>query len=166
MIPLPDSVRTAFEEEGWAPDRCVPVSESVPTGHPAASILATFGGLKVGPLGSKPERPLFQLEFIGADWNGSNPPVIRTWSGLLDTQLVLLAGIQAWHAALYIDDSGRCFGHSDIIDVLWFLGDSFTEAVERHLQHREGRPMLRPDQTSIRWYMETVTRNDPRVYRY
>lgn len=49
MIELPESVRPRFVAAGWFPARQVAVSTAVPADHPAATILAAFGGLTVTP---------------------------------------------------------------------------------------------------------------------
>ena len=54
MVELPESIRPLFLAAGWQPGRRVAVSPAVPTDHPAAAILATFGGLTVSrPAGAE-----------------------------------------------------------------------------------------------------------------
>lgn len=49
MIEPPSSVRPLFVAAGWHPGRRVEVPPAVPSDHPAAHVLAAFGGLKVSP---------------------------------------------------------------------------------------------------------------------
>lgn len=51
MIQIPEALKGAFRAAAWHEDRRVAVSPDVPAGHPAATILATLGGLNVGPCG-------------------------------------------------------------------------------------------------------------------
>src|SRR5262245_55711359 len=96
MMNVPESVRPLFIAAGWFPERQVAVSSAVPQQHPAASILATFGGLTVSPYeGSEGEecgmddlafRELFPHE-----------GVLKRWAGLLETRLVGIAEIHFGH---------------------------------------------------------------------
>jgi hypothetical protein len=47
-----------------------------------------------------------------------------------------IAEVHHVHAELYIDNSGRCFGHSVVDDGFYFEGESFGEVIERLLRGR------------------------------
>ena len=49
VVDLPERIRPRFIAAGWFPGRRVAVSAAVPTDHPAAAVLAAFGGLTVAP---------------------------------------------------------------------------------------------------------------------
>lgn len=163
MTDLPISIRADFERGGWHPGRRVAVPPHVPAGHPAAGILAEFGGLKVGRDQGGEQCATADLDFSPGR---GQPRVIKRWCTLLKTTLVLVAGTHDWYAELYVDATGRCFLYSGINDVLAFFGDSFAEAAERLILGRVGRPMLRPDQAKISWFAELIGPEDDRVYRY
>src|SRR5579872_5476844 len=51
MNDLPESVRPLFLEGGWQAGRQVAVSSEIPARHLAFSVLAEFGGLRIGHSG-------------------------------------------------------------------------------------------------------------------
>ena len=48
----------------------------------------------------------------------------------------------------------------------YFEGHTFVEATERILLGRRARPLLEPDQDSVRLYGDEYRRGDPRLYRW
>jgi hypothetical protein len=162
---VPESVRLWFVAAGWHLDRHIPVPPTVPTNHPAADILAAFGGLTV----SRSEDA--EGEQCGIDDLAFAPlfpdsSITETWAGLLRTRLVGIANIHYGHGEWYVASDGRVFGRSCIHDAFWFSGDSFAEAAERSLLGRRVRPMLRPDQRVIDLYGNRIAIDNPTVYRY
>jgi hypothetical protein len=164
MLEVPESVRPRFVAAGWYPGRRVPVSTEVPADHPAADILAAFGGLAVRPDHGEGEecapddlvfRELRPVELI-----------TEVWASLLGTCLVGIAAVHRGHGELYIAVDGRCFGRSCVHDAFYFEGGSFAEAVERAMFGRRSRPLLRPDQESVTLYGIRFTADSPEVYRY
>ena len=159
MVELPESVRPRFVEAGWHPGRRSPVSPAAPIDHPAAKILAEFGGLTAdppeegGPYGIT-SRELWPDESIS-----------RVWAGLLSTRLIGIAALDDAHGELYAAD-GRIFGRSCMHDAFWLEGDSFFVAVERSLSGGRPRPLLRPDQSSVTLDGIRFTDDSPEVYRY
>jgi hypothetical protein len=163
MIDLPESVLPYFVAAGWHPGRRVPVSSAVPIEHPAAEILAEFGGLKLEPPAEGEECGRDALTFRELFPDES---IVRVWADLLGTTLVGIADLCHGHGELYAAADGRCFGRSNMHDAFWFKGDSFSEAVERSLLGRRSRPLLRPDQASVRLYGIRFTAERPEVYSY
>jgi hypothetical protein len=165
MVELPDSVRPLFVAAGWQPGRRVDVSPAVPRDHPAAEILATFGGLTVAP----PEDA--HGEECGLDdlvFRESHRADLTAdgWDAVLGTRLISVADIHHGHAAWYVAADRRVFGRSYIHDAFWLAGLSFGEAVERSLLGRRVKPMLRPDQSSVTLYGARFTADSPELYRY
>jgi hypothetical protein len=165
MVELPESVRPLFVAARWHPGRRVEVSPAVPANHPAAGILAEFGGLTVAPPedAAGEECGLDDLVFRQSHRADS---VADRWENLLGTRLISVADIHHGHAAWYVAADRRVFGRSYIHDAFWLAGRSFGEAVERSLLGRRVRPMLRPDQSSVTLYGIRFTADSPELYRY
>jgi hypothetical protein len=163
MNEVPESVRSLFVVAGWRPGRTVAVSPPLRADHPAAAILAEFGGLTVGQTDAGEECAKSDVAFRRLP---PDDPILDVWGKLLCTQLVGIADVHHAHAELYVDSSGRCFTASIVDDGFYFEGASFGAAIERVLLGRRSRPMLRPDQDTVRHYGEKIRTDDPRVYRY
>jgi SUKH-3 immunity protein len=164
MVDVPQSVRPRFITAGWYPGRRVPVSETVPADHPAAAILAAFGGLTVTPdreAGEECASDDLAFRELSPDVS-----IIEVWAGLLGTRLVGVAEMHRGHGELYVATDGRCFGRSCVHDAFYFEGVSFAEAAERALFGRRSRPLLRPDQSSVTLYGDHFTADSTEVYRY
>jgi hypothetical protein len=164
MVELPESLRSLFLAAGWYPSRRVAVSTNVPARHPAAAILAEFGGLTVKPnreAGEEcaPEDLAFGELFL-------DESITEVWAGLLGTRLVGVAQVHHYHAEWYLSTDGRCFGRSCVHDAFYYVGESFAEAVERAMLGRRSMPLLKPGQDSITVYGQQFTAESPEVYRY
>jgi hypothetical protein len=133
MIELPVSVRRLFIAAGWHPGRTSSQALGVSLDHPAAAILAEFGGLHVGQSGTGEECATSDVAF-----KHLRPEefVLNVWGKLLATELVGIAEVQNRHAELYVDRSGRCFSYSNVDDGFRFEGSSFSAAIERLLLGR------------------------------
>ncbi|WP_084030352.1 SUKH-3 domain-containing protein [Bradyrhizobium paxllaeri] len=160
---VPASVRPLFVAAGWRPGRTVALSPALRANHPATAILAEFGGLTVGQTGAGEECAKSDVAFRELS---PDDLVLGVWDKLLQTQLVGIADVHHAHAELYVDSSGRCFTASVVDDGFSFEGATFGEAIERLLLGRRSRPMLRPDQNTVRHYGEEIRIDDPRVYQY
>jgi hypothetical protein len=77
-----------------------------------------------------------------------------------------IAEVHHAHAELYIDNSGRCFGHSVVDGGFYFEGESFGEVIERLLRGRRSWPILRPEQNMVRHYGNEIRADDPTSVRY
>jgi hypothetical protein len=164
MIDVPESVRPRFIAAGWNPGRQAVVPAAIPAGHPAAAILAAFGGLIVTPdRDTGAECAPDDLAFR-ALWPDKS--ITEVWGRLLGTRLIGVADMHCGHGELYVAADGRCFGQSCVHDAFYFEGTSFAEAVERALLGRRVRPMLRPDQPSVTLYGVRFTADSPELYRY
>src|SRR5688572_16462452 len=100
MADLPETVRSRFIAAGWYPGRRVAVSAAVPPDHPAAAILAAFGGLTVTPdrkTGEEcaPDDLVFR-EFC------PDQSITDVWGRLLGTQLLGVADVHRGHGELYV----------------------------------------------------------------
>lgn len=162
ILEIPCKLLPRFVLAGWHPLRRRPLPPGVPASHPAAEVLSRLIGLRVGRCSAGVECATSDIRFSSLDGN----PEVDAWAGLLGSTLVGIAEIHHAHGELYIDSSGRCFGHSCIHDAFFFEGSSFGEAVERLLIGRAARPLLRPDQESVTLYGEVFTVEHPAVYRY
>jgi hypothetical protein len=164
MVEVPGSIRSRFVAAGWHPGRRVAVSSAVPAEHPAAAILAAFGGLTVTPdRDAGEECAPDDLTFRELRPDES---ITGVWAGLLGTQLIGVAQMHHGHGELYVAADGRCFGRSLMHDAFYFEGVSFAEAAERAMLGRRSRPLLRPDQASVTLYGVEFTADSPAVYRY
>jgi len=142
----------------------VAVSAVVPADHPAAAILAAFGGLTVTPDREAGEECAPDDLAFRELWLDESVTVV--WAKLLGTQLVGVADMHHGHGELYVASDGRCFGRSCIHDAFYFEGASFAEAAERSMLGRRSRPLLRPDQTTVTLYGIRFAAGSPQVYRY
>lgn len=163
MAELPESVRPSCVAAGWREGRQVAVSSAVPADHPAAMILAEFGGLTVEPPGEGEECAPHALAFQEL-W--PDPSILEVWASLLGTRLVGIADLDHGHGELYIAADGRCFGRSCMHDAFWLQGGSFSEALERALLGRRSRPLLRPGQSTVTLYGDRFAADSPGLYRY
>ena len=152
-----------FVAAGWSPTRRVAVPRQVLVGHPAYDVLAEFGGLRVGHVGSGEECASSDVSFHQVPEGNS---LVQAWSRLLQTQLEGVAEVHNAHGELYMDSTGRVFEVSLIDDAFCFVGSSFTEAIERLLLGRRCRPVLKPGERRTSIYGETIVSDDPRVYRF
>ena len=163
MIEIPAAVRAMFAAAGWYPGRTVGISSSIPPDHPAAAVLTQFGGLLIGTSGPGEECATSDIAFQEILLKDSG---LDLWASLLRSDLVGVAEMSHAHEELYIDRNGRCYGASLMHDAFGFEGATFCEAIERRLLGRRSRPMLRPDQNSVRWYGEEIRAHDPRIYHW
>ncbi|MEM8882790.1 MAG: SUKH-3 domain-containing protein [Planctomycetota bacterium] len=165
---IPENVRSLLERAGWSPDRRVELSadclNAVEGGHPAGPILESLTGVSIESGGAGIECATSDVAF---QWLGGNPhEKVQTWAGLLGTQLVGVAEVHHAHGELYVAADGRCFGMSMIHDAFWLEGESFGEAVDRLARGLRSRPMLRPEQTSVRMWGVEFDRASPELYRW
>jgi hypothetical protein len=158
MTEVPASVRPMFVAAGWHPGRKAALSPTMQVDHPAAAVLAEFGGLLVGQTGVGEECARSDVSFRQL------PPddlILDVWEKLLCTQLVGIADVHHGHVELYMDSSGRCFSAIIVGDGFCFEGASFNEAIERVLLGRRSRPLLRPGQNTTSHYSEEIRAGDP-----
>jgi hypothetical protein len=145
---------------GWYPGRKRRAPASIPPGHPAAELLAQFGGLTIGRCGAGAECATSDIHFGPV---GPADPDIRIWNALLGTTLIGVADVHHGHGELYVDSLGRYYGLSGIHDAFCFEGSTFSEAVEGLLLGRRARPMLRPDQETVTLYGVDFTADHPGI---
>jgi len=162
MYITPD-VRSLFVLAGWQSGRCMGVSARIPRLHPARNILEEMGGLHIGRCGPGIECATSDLAFHPCE---ADQEIIATWSELLGSKLIEVAEVHHCHGWLFVDESERCFGASQIHDAFYYEGRNFGEAVERILLGRKARPMLRPNQHQVDLYGETFTRGHPAIFEY
>jgi hypothetical protein len=162
ILEPPEPVRALFLDAGW-PVAEQPVDPSVPAGHPAAAVLAQFGGLRVGSCGGGEDCASSDIEFGHID-GAQREAVVRTWQRLLSTRLVNIGDMHHSHGALFVDDSGAWYSMSYIHDAFAFEGASFAEAVERILLGRRSKAMLRPDQSWVTLYGVRITAGHPEAH--
>ncbi|GLW39646.1 hypothetical protein Pcaca04_35820 [Pectobacterium carotovorum subsp. carotovorum] len=164
-IEIPESVLPLFQAAGLPRAGEQPIPPFVPENHPAAAILHAFGGLTVGQSGAGKECASGDIIFGGSE-DLQEDDTLLEWQGIMNTTLILIGETHHSHAALLMDCEGACYGMSFIHEAFWFEGASFGAAVERILLGLKGKPMLRPDQSSISVYGETITADHPSVHRY
>ncbi|WP_431309614.1 SUKH-3 domain-containing protein [Bradyrhizobium iriomotense] len=156
-------MRSLFIAAGWHAGRRTGVDARVPLRHPARVILEELGGLHVGQCGAGIECAASDLEFRSCEVDDD---VISVWSQLLRSKLVAVAEVHHRHGWLLVDETGRCFGASQINDSFYYEGGNSGEAIERLLLGRRARPMLRPDEDEVVLYGETFSRGHPSVFAY
>ena len=164
-IDLPESVLPLFRAAGWPSLTEKSSEDTVPTDHPAASILLELNGLAVGDCGAGDECARSDIVF-GRDERLEQDDVVLEWQSLLATTLICVGEVHHFHGALFMDSSGACYQSSLIHEAFSFEGASFGVAVERILLGRKGQPMLRPNQLSVSMYGKTITKSHPSIYRY
>jgi hypothetical protein len=150
---------------GWYAGRRVSVSPAVPSSHPAAAVLSELGGIEAVPLsavGVECATSLLRFQALPSDCDKQ----MRPWSTLLQTELVGIAEVEDGNEFLYLARDGRCFGMSGIHDAFYYEGNTVEEAVERRLLGYRVQPILRPEETSVMAYGETLVAGDPRLYEY
>ncbi|AOR60517.1 SUKH-3 domain-containing protein [Pectobacterium parmentieri] len=165
LIEIPESVLPLFQAAGWPHNVAQSAPLFVSENHPACAILQAFGELTVGQCGTGEECASGDIVFGGSvDLQGDE--TLLEWQDILSTTLILIGETHHSHGALLMDATGACYGMSFVHEAFWFEGPSFGAAAERILLGRKGQPMLRPDQTSISVWGETVTADHPSVYHY
>lgn len=166
MIEIPERLHDTFVRAGWHEGRRVAVAPEVPIWHPAAAILAALGGLAIGASENGEQCAPSDVAFAFVPDALIDAPVIALWSGLLATRLVGVGEVHNGHGALLADADGRLFTMSLVHDALLLEGETFGAAVEGLLLGRRGRPLLRPDQSSVFCWGEEIAAGDPRVHAY
>jgi hypothetical protein len=161
---LPESVIVLFRAAGW-PLSKAGSEPSVPAEHPAVVVLSELSGLTVGDCGAGIECARSDIAFERDD-RLEQDEVIQQWAYLMKTRLVCIGGVHNFHAVLLMDSSGACYQSSLIHEAFSFEGESFGVAVERILLGRKGEPMLRPEQSSVSMYGETIKSGHPSLFRY
>lgn len=167
MISLSEELQSWFVPAGWFCGRKVPIAADIPTGHPAAEVLATFGGLVVlwpSDPGAPDEVPGDAMAFRRL---APNRPLIEEWEARLGTELIGVADVDSLHGELYVASDGRCFGRSHVHPAFYYHGETYEEAFRSILlKEPRARPMLAPDQTSVRLYGIEFTVGSAELYRY
>lgn len=161
MTTLPPAVLPIFAAAGWFPGRKVPVSPTVPAGHPAAAILSEFDGLKVGETGPGVECGRSDVVFR---WpSDEDYEEISEIGALLQTELAGFASAHNNHESLYIDREGRVFAVFPDMQGICLMGRTFGEAMERALLGLKPSPLLLPSHDRISWYGEVLLRGNPQL---
>ena len=88
---------------------------------------------------------------------------IDEWERILGTRLVGIAETHHHHGLLYLSDDERFFTLSKMHDAMGFAGTGFAHAIDNLLFSRS-RPMIRPDQTMVRWYGIEYRHGDAGLY--
>jgi len=157
---LTPSIERDFEEAGWYPGRSVDLPQGVPEAHPAADVLRSFGGLKVGRCGRGEEFGTSDIEFILGAWEDS---LAEDWERLLKTKFVSVAECHHGHGQLLLDARGRLFQGGLVGPTFTFEGYTFAEGVEGLLRGRKPQPMLLPWQEHTHVGGQTYRSGDPRL---
>ncbi|WP_336520718.1 SUKH-3 domain-containing protein [Planctellipticum variicoloris] len=139
--------------------------EDISSDHPAFDILEQFSGLHVGagPDGEMLEEIFNDICFEPAR---NDDPVVLRWSELLDSALVGFAECHHRHGALFVSADGRVFCQSYMHDAFAYQADDFQTAIDGLLFGVRSKPMLRPDQESVRWYGIRHERGSLELYDY
>jgi hypothetical protein len=125
--------------------------------------LAAFGGLHVGRCGGGEECSKSDIEFRLLD---RPDRMVQDWESLLNVALIGVGEANCRHEGLYVDNVGRVFGESWVHPAFYIHGEVFVTAIENVLLGRRVRPLLRPNEDSVRLYGEEYTRSDPRIYHF
>jgi hypothetical protein len=135
MIELPESIRPLFLFAGWYPGRQTSIRfdrvEGLRSFPLAASLLLTFGGLKVGRCGPGRDCARSDIHFT------ANPSVDGRYAvAELESpgdDLFPLGTAHHEHSELFLDAQGRLFEYGVPDGSLWVAGESFGVGVERLL---------------------------------
>jgi hypothetical protein len=161
-LDIPANVRPMLAAVGWHSGRHIDVDARVPQFHPAHGILKEFGGLHIGRCGPGIECATSDLEFGFCE--EADREVGSIWSELLMSKLIAVAEVHHRHGWLLVDETGRCFGASQIRDAFYYEGPNFGVGLESLLIGRKARPMLRPDQHQLDLYGKTFYRGDAAIF--
>ncbi|MBD2106778.1 SUKH-3 domain-containing protein [Nodosilinea sp. FACHB-13] len=163
---IPTDILPFFQSAGWYPERRVALPNKaqslIPEGHPAAMILSTFSGLRVGRVGLGEECAASDIIFGLIE---DSEDAVGKWNDLLKTKLIGVAEYHHSHGELFIDAVGKCYSLG-LQDTFCFEGDNFNQAARNLLLGRRSRPMLLPGEESVMVYGEIYTAESPEVYRY
>jgi SUKH-3 immunity protein len=158
----PPEVVFSFERAGWHAGYRLADQLLMPPSHPAAQILASFGGLVVRP------ESKAGAECAAADISfgrlAEQDPLVAEWAALLGTELLGVAECHSGHEALFVATDGRCYGLSYIHTAFYYYGDTFSEAIIRILKGYRAKPMLLPTQSEVTLYGEVFTSTSPSLY--
>ncbi len=164
LFDFSEDVTEWLRKHNWHEDRRIEVPAWIPSGHPAESILASFGGLVLlRPDDEFPDDPIVEIEF---QLLPPNDKVVNTWSNLLRSTVVGIGYGHSHHEKLYVDSRGRLYAASLMHDAFYLRGISLADSLHNLLIDARAKPMLRPDQRSVRLYGQEFTRNSPEVFRY
>jgi SUKH-3 immunity protein len=150
-----------FLRAGFDINRQVEVHGSVPATHPAHELLKSLGGLRIGVGADETmlEEVRNDIDFMYADRYGH----IDEWERLLGTRLVGIAETHHHHGLLYLAEDERFFSLSGMHDAMGFEGTGFRTAID-NLLFSQSMPMIRPDQTTVRWYGIEYRHGDNGLY--
>ena len=148
----------------WHPNRSVDVPESVPATHPAHTILRSFGGLSLFSHDEEfPDDPIAEIDFgiLSPD-----DKTAATWSRLLGSNVIGIGHVHNQHEKIYSDADGKIYGRSLVHDAFYLRGHSLSAFLYNLLTQTRAKPMLRPDQHSVRLYGITFDSQSDELHRY
>ncbi|MEP5937278.1 MAG: SUKH-3 domain-containing protein [Erythrobacter sp.] len=157
---LTSAIEPDFKKGGWYLNRTVTVPGQIPRGHPAYNVMEAFGGLKIGHSGTGEECACSDIEFDGCSDEDED---IEAWQALLMTKFVGLGTSHHGHEQLWLDGEARLFSSCLVAPGVLFLGDSFSEGIEKLLRGRRGQPMLLSPEEKVMAWGEWFTRDDDTV---
>ena len=155
IVEPPQRFIAAFNRAGWFKGRGELVDASINPKHPAAAVLAAFGGLRL----SIKEGGISSVGFGPVELNSTE----KRWAKWLDSELVGIGDADE-HACLAVDGLGRMFVFSWVHDAAGLVGDDITIALLTLLSGARCRPMLGPGQREMSWYGEQIRAGDPALY--
>ncbi len=142
MLDIPLTVRPNFVAAGWISGRRVVVERGIPVDHPAAAILAEFGGLHVRETSDVRSDVVFEYHDIALD------PLLMSWQEFLKTRFVYVGHSSGGNEYFLVDHKGCWFEATKGNIGFTFIGNTFAEAIERilltglqELKRRRRRPM-------------------------
>ncbi len=147
---LPDSVQAVLRQEGWTPERRIPiqhwVSQLVNHGFSvlpeAESILENMGELQIIP--TKTSNDAFLAEETHFDPIAeviSEFDVVAFWQEQLGTPLTPLGMLYPSESILLIGANGHVYAAWG--NIIWECGDSFADALENTLVFAKRKAVLR-----------------------
>ncbi len=161
MIAISGKAARLLAEAGWTSGRRAPVSDTIPKTHPAAAILESLSGFRIGEIGPGLECAKSDVNFRAVDDGRED---IASLEDLLGEILVGIAEVHEAHGELYLDGRGRCFGVSLMHSATWFEGKSLDVALERLLTGLRPQPILLPGQNDVMFFGETYGAGDARLF--
>jgi hypothetical protein len=161
MIKISGEAARLLAKAGWTSGRRVPAPDTIPPTHPAAAVLESLSGFRIGETGPGLECAKSDLNFGLVDDGHKD---IARLEALLGETLFGVAQVHNAHGELHIDGRGRCFGVSLMHSATWFEGETLDAALQGLLVGLRPRPILPPGEDSVELFGGTYRAGDDRLF--
>jgi hypothetical protein len=157
---LTSAIEPHFRRAGWLPTRRVAVDCDVPADHPAYTVLQSFGGLRVGEVGTGEDCARSDVEFCAVE---EDDALVQAWQSALGTRFLSIGECHNGHGQLWLDGRGRLFHSGIVAPMVLYEGPTFASGMERLLRGRRSQPMLLPWQDEVMIWGHTFHAGDDEV---